>query len=526
MSLSIGSKIAELVNVIHLNGLEHVNITSDDVRTGKVSINSEGKKIIGTNTEHFLENNTIGTALASDINRDKTLYVNGQLVTGTYDELTVNTSVRGNINQYVANENISAGSFVKKTKSVIDSTEIGVSTPLVFENTTIDNVATLSLSDNKVLVAYRDVSNSWRGTLQIFTIEDASIVEGKKYVFNNYDTQYINLLLLEDNKVLIVFNDGQNSYGSARVININGDNYTSGPKFIYDQVTVIHMSVTRLYSNKVLVAYNDGSNTYGTAQILTIIGDTVSGSDPVVFNPYHTTNINTLTLNINKVLVSYTDASASGKSYGVSQILTINDNVITSSEKFIFNNDITSEIKTVLLNENKVLIAYRESSSNIRGIAVVLTIDGTNIHIGTETVITVDNIEYLTLLPATEDKAIAIYRRYNNTSWNGTAVILHIANGSIIQGDNFLFSSGNIYNVSASVLTDNKVLVVYIDDVNYDYSTIQLMQPDISNIFSNTIYEYIYENRVKKISSNSDTILGVAVSSGNLGENIDVKIPF
>ena len=122
MSVSIGHKSAKLVNVIHLNGLDHVDITDSDVRTGKISINKYGEKIIGNSTQRYLERETSdATALAEDINIGKTLWVNGTLITGIYTQLTPESAVRGSIVQYtIATGNtITAGNFVKLVGSNI-----------------------------------------------------------------------------------------------------------------------------------------------------------------------------------------------------------------------------------------------------------------------------------------------------------------------------------------------------------------------------------------------------------------------
>jgi len=116
MSFNLGNKSVPYVKVNHINGLDHIEITDADVRTGKVSINKYGEKVEGQSTQRFLEQMTSdATALASDINKGKTLWVNGSLITGTYSALTPELAIRGITKTYTvaSTNNITAGNFVK-----------------------------------------------------------------------------------------------------------------------------------------------------------------------------------------------------------------------------------------------------------------------------------------------------------------------------------------------------------------------------------------------------------------------------
>jgi len=116
MALYIGSKLATGVTIVHDKGLKDVNVTDADVRTGKVSIDSNGFRVVGAATQRFFEKNTTGaTAIASDIDTGKTGYSSGRKITGTYVGPAINTTVRGNTVTYtVATGNtVTAGDFVK-----------------------------------------------------------------------------------------------------------------------------------------------------------------------------------------------------------------------------------------------------------------------------------------------------------------------------------------------------------------------------------------------------------------------------
>lgn len=129
MSVFFGKSRTSSVVVID-RGLSNVNITDADVRTGKVSINNKGEKVIGNHVQRFIEQSTAdATATPIDVNTGKTVYVNGKKIIGTYVEPTAETIVRGNSTTYsITSGSISVGDFVKLSGNgiakVTNSTDI------------------------------------------------------------------------------------------------------------------------------------------------------------------------------------------------------------------------------------------------------------------------------------------------------------------------------------------------------------------------------------------------------------------
>lgn len=525
MSFNVGKIGTNSVKVIHLNGLEHVDITDADVRTGKISINSNGEKVIGNSTQRYLEKGTSdATALAEDINNGKTLWVNGQLITGIYTDLTVDKAVRGNNIQYIANENIIAGEFVKEVKTISGNNSIGISTPNIFVENSISDVITVPLSNNRILIGYRDNGNSGYGTVQILAVNGSEIITGEKYIFNNASTMFIALTVLEDNKVLLVYSDEPSGrMGTSCILNIDNNVINISDKYIFNTGNTTDISVTTLLSNKALVVYRNNSG-YGESKILTVNGNNIVGSDRFLFNSYGTSNLNVITLNATRALVFYSDSGYEG--YGRCRLLHITDNVITGGRDFTFYSGNTNSMKAIKLDSTRVLIAFvTVDSGNCSG--KVLTVTDTSITGGSTKSILSFNNRHLSMSKINENKVIITCRGQTSSSYNGSSIVLNINGTTITPANVFLFSTTSVDNVSSSMIDMNKLVVAYTNTNNNSVGTTMLIQPDYStDKISNNISDHIYSYTVSKLKSPDDTIKGIATTDGNSGQSINVKIPF
>ena len=81
-----------------------------------------------------------------------------------------------------------------------------------------------------------------------------------------------------------------------------------------------------------------------------------------------------LALNENEVLVSYRDGA--NNNYGTSIVLAIDDTSITRGFSNIFNNVSSSYTSSVALNADTLLVSYRDDAANGRGTSTVVnTVD-------------------------------------------------------------------------------------------------------------------------------------------------------
>ena len=97
----------------------------------------------------------------------------------------------------------------------VSGTSISFGTPATWNSSSTSNVSAVYDSTNqKVIVGYRDHSNSDRGTAVVGTVSGTSISFGTPVVFNSAGQSQWNSLVIDSatGKVVIVYRNGGNSY--------------------------------------------------------------------------------------------------------------------------------------------------------------------------------------------------------------------------------------------------------------------------------------------------------------------------
>ncbi len=185
------------------------------------------------------------------------------------------------------------------------------------------------------------------------------------------------------------------------------------------------------------------------------------------FNSGRTIYISAVALSDIQVLVAYGDGGNSN--YGTAVVLTVSGTTISVGTEKVFNRGNTSNISAVALNNSQVLIAYRDSNSS-SGTAVVLTLSGTTISVGTETVFNRGIISYTSAVALNNNQVLVAYTDNENSS-SGTAVVLTLSGTTISVGNKIVFNNGSTLYTSTIALSDSQALVAY-EDFGADYGTL------------------------------------------------------
>ena len=230
------------------------------------------------------------------------------------------------------------------TVSAISETSASIGSTVTFETGRVSYPAlTYDSTNNKVVIAYKDVGNSNYGTAVVGTVSGTSISFGTPVVFESGETNFISATYDPDEeKVVIVYTDGGDSdKGKAVVGTVSGTSISFGSLV---EIGTNFRNFGATYdtnSNKVVIAFQDQGNNLGKAVVGTVSGTSISFGSIAQFNSGEVSHL---------------------------------------SSSFDSSN-------------NKVVIAYRDNGNSNYGTAIVGTVSGTSISFGSESVFGTSSVE-------------------------------------------------------------------------------------------------------------------------------------
>ncbi|MFA6198752.1 MAG: hypothetical protein WC734_06425, partial [Patescibacteria group bacterium] len=219
------------------------------------------------------------------------------------------------------------------------------------------------------------------------------------------------------------------------------------------------LSAVQIDTNKILVSYGGYDGNYdGIAVIATISGSTVTYGTPVKFNPSaQTLWTSAAKLDTNKAIIAFNDGS---DSYGKAIVASVSGTTITLGTETAFVAAAISDISAVQLTTDKAIIAY----ANNFGYAVVASVSGTAITFGSIVAFNAATTSDISAAQLTIDKAIIAYKKAADGS--GYARVASISGTTISYGVEAQFNT-TISDISAAQLTTDKAIIGYRDSDTY-----------------------------------------------------------
>ena len=361
----------------------------------------------------------------------------------------------------------------------VSGTSISFDTPIVFNTGTTEDISSMfNSSTGKVIITYQDGSNSQKGTALVLSTTGASIPSlGSPEVFES-DTAYNTSSVFDstNNKVIVAFYGPGTFTGKVVVGTVSGTSISFGSASTFATGVAAYMEsmVYDSTNQKIVIAYGDSGNSYrGTAIVGTVSGTSVSFGSPAVFESTTSTPIAaTFDSSNGKVVIAYRDHANSD--YGTAVVGTVSGTSISfgTPAVFAYSNSYPA-IPIFDSTNNKIVIAYRDVGNSFYGTAVVGTVSGTSISFGTPVVFESANSGYISaVFDSGNGKAVIAYRDSGNSSY-GTAIVGTVSGTSISFGTPVVFESGNTQHISSTYdSTNGKVIIAYMDNDNNNYGTV------------------------------------------------------
>ena len=321
-------------------------------------------------------NSSYGTAIVGTVSGTSISFgtaVVFESATSNYISTTYDTTNNRVVIGYQDGGNSFYGTAIVGT---VSGTSISFGTAVVFESASSNyTVTTYDSTNNRVVIAYSDGGNSYYGTAIVGTVSGTSISFGTAVVFESASLYDISTTYdSTNNRVVIAYSDiGNSYYGTAIVGTVSGTSISFGTAVVFESGSCSYTSTTYdSTNNRVVIGYQDNVNSgYGTAIVGTVSGSSISFGTAVVFESAACVHISTTydTTN-NRVVIAYVDGGNSN--YGTAIVGTVSGTSISFGSPVVFESAYSPYISTTYdTTNNRIVIAYRDNGNSDYGTAVV-----------------------------------------------------------------------------------------------------------------------------------------------------------
>ena len=484
-----GSSISFGTEVTFNTGTPNYTIARFDESTGKVVI------VYGDGTNSNYGTAIVGTVSGTSISFGSKVVFNSAEAQSF--GLCYESSAQKMVISYRDEGDTNNGNAIVGT---VSGTSISFGSEATFDS---DNIADTRLAYDanagKVVVAYRNGTESNRGYAAVGTVSGTSITFGTRVLFNGGTGVTSNIDIVYDEnaqKVVIAYKDGANSDAGAAIVGtVNGTSISFGSEAVFSTGAPEYISlVYHAAAKKVVINYEDTGNLqYGTAKACNISGTSLTFDSAIIFKDAEMNwTAATYDSTTEQVVVAYRDNDNSNNGYAVvyqiaytSQNLTA-ENYIGMSRGVAFQTGSAASAGTPVVFEsattnnigaafdpdnNKVVIAYRDDGNSEYGTAIVGTVNNSDnsITFGTPTVFESARSDHNEVTYDTSNDKIVIAYGDNGNSNKGTAIVGTVSGTSISFGSPTIFETGAIDWPSITFdSTNNKVVVAYSTTSNSD----------------------------------------------------------
>lgn len=272
----------------------------------------------------------------------------------------------------------------------VSGTSISFGTPVVFYSGNCVNIAiAYDANAAKVVIAYRDITNTNFGTAVVGTVSGTSISFGSSVVFNSGTTIDIDLVYYPTTqKVIVAYQNNSAGQSEAKVGTVSGTSISfGGANTISNTGSGINALTYDSVNDKIVVAYQSYSTSNGTARVGTVSGNSINWGTLQVFSP----SVAAVQISIGydvaaqRVVVAYQDQTNS--SQGMAVVGTVSGTTISFGSPVTFNTGATVNTSTrYIALTQRTLISYQDQGNSNFMTYVVGTVSGTSISFGSENV--------------------------------------------------------------------------------------------------------------------------------------------
>ena len=342
------------------------------------------------------------------------------------------------------------------------------------------NSVAFDSSNNKIVIAYRDGSNSGYGTSVVGTVSGTSISFGTPVIFNSVSSDYPRVVFDSNASKVVIAYRGAVSRGKAIVGTVSGTSISFGTEEQFESGNTEKIDIAfNTSANKVVISYADaGDSEYGKAVVGTVSGTSISFGTIANFNNAVTQETRiAYDSNADKVVIVYKNQG--NFSRGTAIVGTVSGTDISFGTPVVY---LSATVQSMSIayesNAQKVVIAYSDGTSgNYYGRAIVGTVSGTSISFGTQATIQSSVTSETSLAFDSNVNKVVVSYVEGNPTYAGSLRVGTVSGTSISFGSELSFNPATTSNVASTFDSNsNKIIIVYRDEGNSNYGTSVVFQ--------------------------------------------------
>jgi hypothetical protein len=320
-----------------------------------------------------------------------------------------------------------------------------------------------TLTNNKVVVVYRDWDYLGFGTAKIGTFSDDKITFSDSVVFSTSSTFLPKVKTVNDSLFLVIYRDMDQS-GKGMILKgvYLNDSLVFSPAIPFSDAMISTTSIVLMDNNSFLIAYKDNSNNgFGTIRTGNLESGNIVLNPEIVFN-YATSYENVLTrLSDTTFLISYRDAG--NNEAGTVRIGKLAYGEINFGEAYVFSPTPSREISATRISSSGFLISY--SKDNQAGECILGNYENGELDLSNPFVFSDTEIGSTSTSRINDSIAIISFSNEINNS-TGTAILAKINSDEIVFSDPVIFNPEGSFTLNETVLSDSTFILVFRDGGN------------------------------------------------------------
>lgn len=497
---------------------------SGTVITGTVSgtsISFSGKQVYASSSTDI--------AAVFDVNANATVSAYYDGTNSNYGTASVTTTAFTNATSFIgitdqAISSAATGKVVCKGGAITNTGLIPLAPvagiPVVFKASRLNQtVSTFDSANNKIVIVYKDYTNSSYGTAIVGTVSGSSISFGSPAVFSGTNAISLPSCVFDPSSNKVVIGYSQGSTGVAIVGTVSGTSISFGSAVTFETGDSVEFTCFAYDANaqKVVMAYRGVSN-YAYSLVGTVSGTSISfGTKVTFFSAYAEALAITYDANAQKVVIAWYGTSG----YGTAIVGTVSGTNISFGSAANYMTSGESKFNTITYDSaaQKVVVAFQDTANSAKPTAAVGTVSGTSISFGTKVAISPYGSNYTSAtFDSNQNKVLIAYEDY---TVSGSAQIGTVAAGTV-SGTSISFGTPVVFNSTASTVDItsafdsnlNKTVISYQDGTGGSQVGESVVIDLSSDLTPNTAYFVQDDGTISTTSST--TKAGTALSTTSL----------